>query len=236
MTNFLSLVAGRVLGVVPLAQPILPARFDPVLEKSVRPEKTLEEHSETSAEGDFASLGHDALRGHEPTSISRAIPRFKGPVLDQAIQPTAFHRPLMAEPQFSGSPIQEKEVYGITSRTGQRMRATEVKSEPSADSSTAQVEISHKGDLDNSRSHRNGAFGNRMNDEMVGSVRNQFRQPAHPPAPDQSSPSAPVVRVTIGRIDVRAELTSPPAPPARRTRSSVLSLDQFLKQQSEAGR
>jgi len=234
MTNFLNLIAGRALGVVPLAQPILPARFDPALEKTVRPEKFVEEHSKDSAEGHFASQGDDALRVHT-TSISRVMPRFKEPGWDQATQPMDLHRPPMAEPKFSKSPIQEREAYGVTPRTEQRIRETEVKPEPSADS--VQAEIFQEVDPENSRSrHRNGAFGNRINDEMVGSVRNLFRQSVHSSAPDQSSPSAPVVRVTIGRIDVRAELTTPPTQAARRTRSSVLSLEQFLKQRSEAGR
>jgi hypothetical protein len=53
-----------------------------------------------------------------------------------------------------------------------------------------------------------------------------------------TSPQAPSIRVTIGRIEVRAEFSTPaPAPaPARPARSSPLSLDDYLKQRREGKR
>lgn len=58
---------------------------------------------------------------------------------------------------------------------------------------------------------------------------------------DQSgsaAPEPPVIRVTIGRIDVRAQFPAPaPSPvPARRTRPAALTLDDYLKQRSEGKR
>ena len=56
-------------------------------------------------------------------------------------------------------------------------------------------------------------------------------------ANDSQAMQAPAVRITIGRIDVRAELTEPPAPVApRRFRTGTLSLDQYLTQRSETRR
>jgi hypothetical protein len=50
-------------------------------------------------------------------------------------------------------------------------------------------------------------------------------------------PASPTVRVSIGRIEVRAEITSPvPKAPAQRPRPSTLSLDQFLKQAGRGAR
>ena len=64
-----------------------------------------------------------------------------------------------------------------------------------------------------------------------------------PPAPHTgaepaSLPAAPTIRVSIGRIEVRAVL--PPMPPARRATSSrsghKLSLEEYLKQRQGGGR
>ncbi len=50
---------------------------------------------------------------------------------------------------------------------------------------------------------------------------------------------APAVRITIGRIEVRAVMPQPPAPlpkPVHPSNSSAISLDEYLKQRSGAGR
>jgi hypothetical protein len=58
--------------------------------------------------------------------------------------------------------------------------------------------------------------------------------PAHPAVPhlkDESAPEpAPTIHVTIGRVEVRAVLPSPPQPPSRPpTRLPKLSLDDYLR-------
>lgn len=54
-----------------------------------------------------------------------------------------------------------------------------------------------------------------------------------------SDTQAPAVRITIGRIEVRAVMPQPPAPlpkPVPPSSSSAISLDEYLKQRSGAGR
>jgi len=62
--------------------------------------------------------------------------------------------------------------------------------------------------------------------------------PATPTVSPPVSQSAPTIRVTIGRIDVRAVM--PPAPPAPRSRPSrpgpTLSLEDYLQQRREGRR
>jgi hypothetical protein len=54
---------------------------------------------------------------------------------------------------------------------------------------------------------------------------------------ESADTAAPVVRVTIGRVEVRAELPSPKARAAApRTRSATTSLDDYLKQRAEGRR
>jgi hypothetical protein len=49
--------------------------------------------------------------------------------------------------------------------------------------------------------------------------------------------SAPIVRVTIGRVEVRAEMGSPKTRPAAAPRAQAgLSLDDYLKQRVEGRR
>jgi hypothetical protein len=57
-----------------------------------------------------------------------------------------------------------------------------------------------------------------------------------PREPVASEP--PIVRVTIGRIEVKAEFASPKerTPAAHRPKSAAISLDDYLKQRAEGRR
>lgn len=57
---------------------------------------------------------------------------------------------------------------------------------------------------------------------------------AHGPPAAQRAEPAPIIQVTIGRIDVRA---TPPAaqPPRQRAQPAVMSLDEYLRQRSRGG-
>lgn len=66
-------------------------------------------------------------------------------------------------------------------------------------------------------------------------IRPRLQVPSHqaePPLTEQrSSPAAPTIRVTIGRVEVRAVMPAQPAPrPARHKPSPSLSLEDYLKQ------
>jgi hypothetical protein len=55
---------------------------------------------------------------------------------------------------------------------------------------------------------------------------------------DAPSNAPPVIRVTIGRIEVRAIMApaAPPQPSSRKTAAGTLSLEEYLKQRSEGKR
>ncbi len=65
-------------------------------------------------------------------------------------------------------------------------------------------------------------------------------QAAPPPqlAPASQAPPVPTIRVTIGRVEVRAVMPPAPPPPARLPAATglTLSLDDYLKQRKEGGR
>ena len=52
----------------------------------------------------------------------------------------------------------------------------------------------------------------------------------------RASDLQPTISVTIGRVDVRAVFSDPPAPRASRARQSAMSLDEYLKQRNEGHR
>jgi DNA segregation ATPase FtsK/SpoIIIE, S-DNA-T family len=60
-----------------------------------------------------------------------------------------------------------------------------------------------------------------------------LRQP-EPPMPARHEPAAPRIRVSIGRIEIRAAYPAPPAPPVPRP-APAMSLDDYLAKRERAG-
>jgi hypothetical protein len=59
------------------------------------------------------------------------------------------------------------------------------------------------------------------------------RAAALPSAPESEAPAAPTIKITIGRVDVRAMMPDKEAPrPAPAARNTALSLDEYLKRRS----
>lgn len=246
MTNFLNRLAGRALGIIPLAQPIIPARFDPIAERSVWPEGSAADRMRSSAESDSSASAQTAFRAYEiePSPRVAAGPRKHSPPYTQAEDephtrpPSILHLLATAETHSSHSRLQDAESSVALPHTGQKhqhQHATQVDAE-SMHQATAQSEILRAEALEDRRIRdQRGVLADYVH--SPDSVSNRPQHPATYPLPKQSPPSAaPVIRVTIGRIDVRAEIASPPTPAARRTRPSTLSLDQYLKQRSGVGR
>lgn len=227
MTNFLNRIAGRALGVIPLAQPLLPARFDPTVEKSGREGFSVSRSATSSAEWDLA-VAQETMRPYEDKNPPRTMARFREPTSAHAIQ-AASNLPLGAELNSSRPEPENEKSHPAPPFADQRQHAAQMNSQPTSALPAVWSEVFRP----ESQRNPHGAFGSRMDGAMAGPA----HKAPHSLVPGQRSPlAAPAVRVTIGRIDVRAELTSPLAPATRRTRPSALSLDQFLKQRSGAGR
>lgn len=59
------------------------------------------------------------------------------------------------------------------------------------------------------------------------------RAASSPPAPEAEAPATPTIKITIGRVDVRAVITERPEPrPAPATRNTALTLEEYLKRRS----
>lgn len=246
MTNFLNRLAERALGVAPIALPIIPARFDPTAERSAWPKGSALDRMGPSIDSDSSAAAQTAFRTYESEPSPRVTTRFREQLLSFAQDEDVPHARLpsdlepsaVAEMHSSQHRLQKRTSSPALPYTEQKQHAANANVEPmSSQQETAQSGIlSAEGRKNRRLRDEHGVFGDPAHNAVRSSAHNQAKKPAHAPIPSQSSPSpAPVIRVTIGRIDVRAELASPPVPTARRPRSSTLSLDQYLKR-SEVGR
>ncbi len=243
MTNFLNRLAGRTLGIIPVAQPIIPARFDPTAERSGQPEGSAADQMGPSTESDSSATTQAASRAHEIELPPHTIARFREPTLPHTRQPAIPRPPIVAETHSYWSHLQDAESSAALPYTGQRQQhhyAAHANTEPMhTGQATAQAEVFSTSVLEDPRlrdQHR--VFADRVPSTVHSPVPKQVQHPVYDPVPNQSSSSAaPIIRITIGRIDVCAEIASPPTSnAARRTRPSTLSLDQYLKQRSEVVR
>ncbi len=241
MTNFLSRLAARAVGVAYIAQPLVPAMFNPGsgFEAAQRP----------------AEIAVERFSGPPATVVApegraeAALPRESIPhrsIIDRSPQPHA-------EP--AASPFSERQVEPARADVPARETLPAIQSTLPA----ASDEIGSSPDRISSQFEEAGS-GQELKDAGLAepdhapgifpsnrqSVRALNIKPALSAAPPASprnraawvGPERPVVRVTIGRIDVRAQFTSnAPAPSASRPhRAATLSLDDYLKQRSEGKR
>jgi hypothetical protein len=241
MANFLNRLAGRALGAMPLAEPVIPARFSP----------STAWHGRTA--GYDAMVESDdsneaAFRPPEIEPRTHATRMRRGPALRDAededeldvagpdvpdrvamaVKSAAWREQQGAESPVSApptAPLRQVAVYPTVPRPAM----------PQRESASAE---SLADPLLREALEQDGIFTDRPRSEVPGATPTMVQDAYHRAAPDLGAPSvAPTIRVTIGRIDVRAEAASAPAPTgARRTRPSALSLEQYLKQRSEGGR
>jgi hypothetical protein len=245
MTNFLNRLAGRALGITAIAQPIIPARFDPTAERSGWPKGSAIDRMGPSMESDSSITAQAAFRIYESEPFPRVTTRFREHLLPfaqdehvpHARLPSDLHPSAITEMHSPRHRLQEMTNSTTLPYTGQKQHAAHA----NVESMSSQQETTQSGILSvevrkDSRLHdERGVFGDLVHNAVPGSINNQAKNPVRSPMFGQSS-SSPVIRVTIGRIDVRAELASSPAPTVRRPRTSTLSLDQYLKPRGEVGR
>lgn len=239
MADFLNRLAARALGATLLAEPVIPTRFSSGPEQSAflpsepafQPKRPV---PETSAEVSEDRPRHHRTReadSHFETIVERHAPPFQDP--DEAP-----HRPLpqrlrVSPPQASPPLVAEREtVQPSPERADVRRQhlATAMDSPP--------------GEVERPAAHRPQTtspvqvpFAEPQPAPRLTPHAEPMRSPMlqRPELPQAFRPAPPTVHVSIGRIEVRAEVAPPaPAAPAQRPRPSTLSLDQFLKQVGSA--
>ncbi len=242
MPDFLNRLAARALGVAPVAQPIVPAMFSPASVEVREPAShSFVEMSESPAALPLsdamapaeARLDLDRQRGADAPLVppdSSAVSLRDSGMSATSAQPRLHRPPLSTVPSLAAPSRREsqseREVEAeITPRfhippaqpdtTGIAERQVIV-AKPMGNEATVQlaplfsaVASAHEGRVQPSR-------------------RSDFVAPA---------PEAPVIRVTIGRVDVRAEFPVAPWRPApRRAQAAALSLEEYAKQRREGQR
>ena len=222
MGSFLSRLAGRTLGLVAVAEPIIPARLTPPAREDARPR-------EFSA--DDATRGErQAARAGLRDDTQEAQPRL----------PLRTRRDSLAETD-AGS---QEHVRSTRQRDTVPPHAEAFRSEPAPERAEEKTQ------------RRAVGFERPKNDAQALSVSREVEtRPARPrvqplepmrartlasrarmPAPEAANDETPRIQVSIGRIEIRAEVAAPAAPAPRRSRPATLSLSDYLRQQGEAGR
>jgi hypothetical protein len=251
MTNFLDRLAGRALGATPVAQPIIPARFTPTGERRRQLEMTDADRTGSSVENRSSASTRDMFRLQENEASSPFVAEFREPTLphtegeeEVSRQRSTLHLPVTAEVNSLRYP-RDAESSTVRKDTGQRpqyQHAADANAEHVPSMQTPIQRETLRSEVPESSSLRDQRILHDMLDDRGRSVidrpmRNRVQRPIDLVPEQNSSSTPPVIRVTIGRIDVRAELATPPSSIiARSNRPSTLSLDQYLKRQGEAGR
>jgi hypothetical protein len=251
MTNFLDRLAGRALGVTPVAQPIIPARFTATTERRGQLEMADAERTGSSIDERSSARTRNTFRLQENEASSPVVAELREPALPHTEGAEEAPRlrsildpPVTTEVNTLRYP-RDAASSAVPKDTGQRPQyqhavdAT-VGSMPSAQT-TIRREIQRAEVTENSslRDQRipHDMFDDRGRGAVARPVHNRVQRLVDPVSEQKSFSTPPVIRVTIGRIDVRAELASAPSPPiARSNRPSTLSLDQYLKRQGGEGR
>lgn len=201
MSDFLSRLAGRALGVEPVVQPVIPAMAAP--------------GTFTESEG-FQEAPQDSPVT-ERTATRRAI--------DINRSETKQRHTEASLPQK-----REQNVTVPPTDSPQTRRPAEPQSEPRSERKIADP----------------FADATTSPDPTLPTANNSLFVPTMTKAPNASSQdrratassAPPIVRVTIGRIEVRAELpgTKDRTPSTQRSKNSAISLDDYLKQRTEGRR
>jgi len=257
MANFLNRLAARAAGLVPVAQPVVPTMFSPGsgLEASGAPSEIAIERVVNPGERNFqAEAGATPVQASSLSERGReaTLPRdWETPVEKNVstglLDPTpALPKQLSAQENFvqAFSPTPSA---NVATRVPSPVTVIETAASPDRDS----LVISQPDIIEGTKISRRSPLEPAFSPETIQTSRQSASQAvvfgptvsrdrrsasSANALVSNSLPDGPVIRVTIGRVDVRAQFSSPAAAPARHTRSAALSLDEYLKQRSEGRR
>ena len=216
MDSFLSRLAGRTLGLVAVAEPIIPARLTPDTRDHVRP-RPIPAGPPVPGEGDPTPVHPSAetVEAQRPSPIRlRLDPVIEGVSRTQEEpRSTANREPLPKTPRSVSAP-----------QSVDQPREHPAPAVEKADARPASVPIETapapaKPFMPSPPIHAR-MYENRARVQDAEAVRDEV----------------PRIHVSIGRIEIRAEVEAAQAPVPRRSRPATLSLSDYLRQQSEVRR
>jgi len=241
--NFFDRLAARTLGVAPVSHPILPPLFSPVasfgpMESATAPPT---EGVETPASSFSPGLARESAPGRsfpgcdgsaEAGPESDAVRRetvtrdLTLPKIDGASPRETAAIPPKVEELVPPPAELEPAPRGMLTVPGAVDASAKAREETSQARLAVQPLIA--------RVAVRGAIESSARDSVHARVAENARKTS---SQSVAEPLAPVVRVTIGRVEVRAQFpAASSAPVPRRSRASTLSLEDYLKQRNEGKR
>jgi hypothetical protein len=236
--NFFDRLAARALGLAPVSQPILPAKFSPAPGTSIQPQpfavtsEVVEIQTATPpplntpqatpprwtpiGDNPSAAIYEADSQRRQPSRQDVAPPEIRAHLpRESTLNPAAIKPVSTTLPQPEPSPPQTLRIpHESAIPATSKMTKQHDSSRPQA--VTAQVVV-------------RSAPESSAQDP----VHHVSEQRANNSLQSGSEPGTLVVRVTIGRVEVRAQFPAAPSPQApRRSRVSSLSLEDYLKQRS----
>ena len=237
--NFFDRLAARTLGVAPVSQPILPTLFSPVASfgamesATAPPSEGVETPTSSFSPGparenapsrSFPGCGGSAEAGQDSDAVRReTVTRdLTLPKIDGALPRETAAIPPKVETLVPPPAELEPAPRGMLTVPGAVDVSAKVREETSQARLALQPLIA--------RVAVRGATESSLRDSVHARVAERTRKTSSQSA---AEPAAPLVRVTIGRVEVRAQFPAAPSAPApRRSRASTLSLEDYLKQRS----
>lgn len=212
MSGLFHRLASRAMGNAAIAEPIVPSVFAPVAHTG---------HLEMTSERTEVAI--------RPANVYSTLP---------SIQPSpagkAVHETFEANRSHDREPNPSVEPHSLRSiELAQTQPATTAprRSLPQLLNSTISRQTIPDVQVD-----RQGAQLPAQFIPSTGSPTQTVPRAARREAEQPDSPSSNVIRVSIGRIDVRAELLAPTSAPAPRQRPSGMSLDEYARLRAEGKR
>ncbi len=217
MSNFLHRLAGRTIGANPVAQPVVPAVFTPDLRMEGGTTRTgFVEPMRT--EPILEKISSDSAR---QATLPRSLEGFDfaSPDENPLVQP-------LQHPANSRPPLQPSKMLPETFADEPNARLHD---------STLDARLGRAPILEANSTESLPAFSGSRPGAAIQTNR-RLTQPDN--FSHGNEPQSPIIRVTIGRIDVRAQFSasSPTSAATPQRKTSAFSLDEYLKQRSEGKR
>jgi hypothetical protein len=240
MANFLNRLAARVAGAAPVAQPLVPTLFSPDsgLRGSAVAESAVEKISSSARDNNqrdverhatLPALWESTIREKDtvqtlPARRANSIEDELDSLIERESSPLPASRIRRRQPETAGQSL-ESDGTSPSSLRNANHPLSEITRPASHDLSAVQTfnHRNHKGIETLRSTSAIPAERMRRSEDFAANV----------------EPQPPIIRVTIGRIDVRAQFSTsatPPAAAAPPRRQAGLSLDEYMKQRSEGKR
>ena len=240
MANFLSRLAARALGTGPVAQPLIPSVF------AGRP--SVEQHEAAAPEWwSYADRENFTPRDEPYRQARTASPVHDFPHLGRnraPISESSLHEEKFEVETLASLPMPETESQNLPQQTdlrpirphstitdnGTYSQSQEQRAQDAPENTSHPLIETHRTAPSEVFARSEARRANAPATQLAGAFNQGSRREQLVEPPPQ------IVRVTIGRVDVRAQFTTPQTPPVKSVRRPTMSLEDYARQRSEGKR